>query len=225
MFEVDGYYANRKGRYKVVALDPPRMTVRYDDGSEAELNINIQARIWENILAEREAEAVRSGKRNGASQKGQFFVKTLSLLVAEDLSILGLRQRVAAARMTVEPLRADARLIYYAIEPRVFFAVATVTGTPKKAPAHEYVNNSLEGEEIFLYPIDVDAHARTLENAVDLDSVELESQPEFKQLLQQPDIYLPINEDDFELLAELLTEVTEEADDDDDEDDNGEDLD
>ena len=57
MFELNGVYRNRIGEYTVLALNGPRMTVRYADGSEAELNVNIQARIWENIVAEQEARA------------------------------------------------------------------------------------------------------------------------------------------------------------------------
>ncbi len=55
MFEVNGSYANRKGRYTVLEVNPPRMLVRYEDGSEAELNMDIQERIWQNIAAEIEA--------------------------------------------------------------------------------------------------------------------------------------------------------------------------
>ena len=57
MFELNGVYRNRIGEYTVVALNGPRLVVRYADGSEAELNINIQARIWENIVAELEERA------------------------------------------------------------------------------------------------------------------------------------------------------------------------
>ena len=39
--------------------------------------------------------------------------------------------------------------------------------------------------------------------------MELESQPRFKRLRLEAEAYYPINEDDFELLAEALTEVAE----------------
>ena len=35
MFELNGVYRNRIGEYTVVALNGPRMVVRYADGSEA----------------------------------------------------------------------------------------------------------------------------------------------------------------------------------------------
>ena len=50
MFELNGVYRNRTGEYTVLAMKGTHMTVRYTDGSEAELNTNIQARIWENII-------------------------------------------------------------------------------------------------------------------------------------------------------------------------------
>ena len=61
-----------------------------------------------------------------------------------------------------------------------------------------------------------------MSQALWLDSVELESQPKFKDLLIKGEVYLPINEDDFELLAESLTEYVEAEEDD--EDDIDEDL-
>jgi hypothetical protein len=54
-----------------------------------------------------------------------------------------------------------------------------------------------------------------MENAVTVDSVEFESQSNIKKLLGNSEEYVPITEDEFELLAELLTEVSEEEDDDD----------
>jgi hypothetical protein len=53
--------------------------------------------------------------------------------------------------------------------------------------------------------------------------MELESQPRFKTLRIESESYLPINEDDFELLAELVAELTE-SDEDDDEDEEEEDF-
>ena len=58
-------------------------------------------------------------------------------------------------------------------------------------------------------PLDVDARALNLEKAVSIDSVEFESQPDIKKLLGDLQAYVPISEDEFELLAELLTEASE----------------
>ena len=45
MFEVNGVYANRRGKYKVLSLNGPKMKVRFEDGSIADLRIELQARI------------------------------------------------------------------------------------------------------------------------------------------------------------------------------------
>jgi hypothetical protein len=63
MFEINGVYANRKGEYTVIALNPPKMTVRYNDGSEVELKIEMQERIWENIRVEYEAKQAKKVSR------------------------------------------------------------------------------------------------------------------------------------------------------------------
>ena len=47
--------------------------------------------------------------------------------------------------------------------------------------------------------------------------MDLESQPKFRNLRIDPEAFLPINEDDFELLAELVTELTESDEEDDNE--------
>lgn len=51
-FEVGGKYRNRRGDYKVLSIAGGKMRVRYSDGSEQELTISTQTRIWENIQAE-----------------------------------------------------------------------------------------------------------------------------------------------------------------------------
>jgi hypothetical protein len=67
---------------------------------------------------------------------------------------------------------------------------------------------------VLLFTMDIDAQAMNMENAVTLDSVEFESQTNIKKRLNDVDDYVPISEDEFELLAELLTEASEEEDDD-----------
>jgi len=211
MFEINQTYANRRGKYVVLAVNPPKMQVRFEDGSHAELNMDIQLRIWENIQAEAEARsASRSRLHRDRTSTTQFFIKPISILAAEELTFPGWQERVAATGSTGQEIRSGDRLIYFAIEAQVFFAVATITG----ASFESGKNKGEDGQQVQFFPIDLDAHARNLEKAVTLDSVELESQPNLKKLLNKPDTYIAISEDDFELLAELLTEVAEEEDDD-----------
>ena len=49
-----------------------------------------------------------------------------------------------------------------------------------------------------------------IELAVPFDSIEIESQPDIKKMLLQPESFISISEDDFELIDDSLTEATEE---------------
>jgi len=53
-FQLGGRYMNRLGEYEVLSIDGERMTIRYDDGSEQTVKVEIQARIWKNIQVERD---------------------------------------------------------------------------------------------------------------------------------------------------------------------------
>jgi hypothetical protein len=215
MFEVNGTYANRKGTYTVMSMDPPKMTVRYEDGSVADLNIGIQQRIWENIQSEEEARAAtRSARRQRVNQDTKFVIKSLSMVMEEDLSIPGWRERTIVVDTSGPDLRLGDRVLFFAVENQAFFAVATVTGPPSETVPKGFFFSEDELKDLRFYPIDLDEHTYNLEKAVDLDSVELESVPNYRRQLQKPNVFLLINEDDFELVSELLTEIAEEEEDD-----------
>jgi len=212
MFEENGVYANRKGKYTVLEVNPPKMRVRYDDGSEAELNMNVQARIWENIAAEMEAQEAKRSAR-AARQAGivnQHFLKTISLPDTDDHTFPGWPERVlmASTPEDVETVKKGDRIIVYLIEPQVFFAVATITSDPFEDNPKDYFFNS-DQQQAYFFSIDIDAEAHSLKQAVSIDSVELESYPNLMKMRLQPESFLKMSEDDFELLAELLTEVSE----------------
>lgn len=226
MFEINGTYANRKGKYTVLSLDPPKMTVRFEDGSTAELNIGIQQRIWENILNEEEARAAtRIARQRRVNQDTKFIIKSLSMVMEEDLSVPGWRERTIVVDGTGPELRPGDRILFFAVEDQVFFAVATVTGPPSETVPKGFFFSDEETQNLQFYPIDLDEHTYNLEKAVDLDAVELESVPNYRRQLQKPNMFLHISEDDFELVAELLTEITEEEEEDfDDEEEEEEDF-
>jgi hypothetical protein len=48
-FSVGETYANRLGKYEVMELRPPKMTIRYEDGALVTAEIAILARIWDNL--------------------------------------------------------------------------------------------------------------------------------------------------------------------------------
>ncbi len=213
MFEVNGVYANRKGEYRVLEINPPIMLVRYSDGEEAELKISVQERIWQNIATEYEARAASKSARRRSAQGTSHFIKVVSIPAVDELSFPGWAERMVMAPLAGQDVyvKAGDRLIMYALESRTFFAVVTITGDSKTANPKDYFFN-VNAEHVEFFPIDIDATIARPDNGVEVDAVELESQPRFRRLRLDPEAYLPINEDDFELLAEALTEVTEEED-------------
>ena len=222
MFEVGGKYENRIGKYTVLEINGPKMSIRYENGETAELNMNIQGRIWENIVAEQEAKAssrAERAERRGAVSTNNFYIKTVSLLAAEEMAAPDWRDRMIAYHESASEMKMGDRIIYFAIESQVFFAVSTLTGAMYELSKKDrFYDDKLNSQNLY-FPIDLDAQTMNLEKAVDLDSVELESVADAKRALSKIGTYVQISEDDFELVAELLTEITEEDDDDDEIDD------
>lgn len=221
MFEVNGTYVNRKGKYTVLSMGPDRMKVRYEDGSEAELRIAVQERIWENIRADVEASS-SSRRKRATNDHTQFFIKTIPAIGDSDLNPKGIRALVTPTSSKAPDINVGDRFLYYALDTKSFFAVATTTAEPRIASIKEFAELVFDEDKVRVFPIDLDAFATVLSQAVWLDSVELESQPKFKELLVKPETYLKISEDDFELVAEMLTEFVEDDDGDDNIDDEDE---
>ncbi len=221
MFEVNGVYTNRIGKYTVIAINSPKMVVRYEDGSEATLNMRVQGRIWENIVAEQQEkdakEAIRRARLGTVQNK--FYIKVISIPDADELMFPGWQERIIMA-LGEDPERVHSgdRIIYYALEPQIFFAVATITGDGKEANPKDYFY-TIDQPTAHFYPVDMDAFATLLEHGMRADSVELESYPKFRNMRLSPEMFLEISEDDFELLAETLTEVSEDEIEEDDDDD------
>lgn len=68
-FRVGETYANRLGKYDVVELAPPKMTIRYENGGVTVADIAILARIWENLQGPAEVPESRSEPRARATRK------------------------------------------------------------------------------------------------------------------------------------------------------------
>ncbi len=210
MFELNGVYRNRMGEYKVVALNGQRMTVRYTDGSEAELNVNIQARIWENIVAEQEARAASSRHLRQSNKDTTHYIKAVSVPPGEELVFPGWQERVVMVPTAelAQRIKPGDRFIYYAIEAQTFFAVVTITGDMFEADPKQHTFTT-EVDRAAFFPTDVDATVPDLDHGVSVDSIDLESYPDFGKLHIDGEAFYRISEDDFELLAEALTEITE----------------
>jgi len=210
MFEVGGQYANRIGNYTVVEISGNKMSVRYEDGEEASLNMQIQERIWENIQADVEAQNSRSRKRKTKGSKVKHYIKSVGVFNNEDLNAAAIRATVTIAGPGAPEIKSGDRFLYYSVSSRAFFAIATITGDPKSGSGKDYVDMGFaKKDKIYIYPIDIDAFAPKMSQALWLDSTELESQPKYKEVLAEGEVYLSITEDDFELLAEALTEFVE----------------
>lgn len=210
MFEVNQTYANRKGKYTVLEVNPPKMRVRYEDGTEAELNVNIQTRIWENIQSEEEARAAaRTARRRRRGPDAGYYIKTLRLEDEDDIAVPGWRERITVVSADGPKLKPGDRILYYAVEDRVFFALGTITGEAQAGVPTGFFYSEEEAKTLRFYPTDLDEQTYDVKNGVHLDSAELESLPNYRTLLREADRYLEISEDDFELLAEWLTELTE----------------
>ncbi|MCP5099170.1 MAG: hypothetical protein GY943_26750 [Chloroflexi bacterium] len=214
MFEVNGVYANRRGKYTVLKLNGSKMTVRFEDGSLAELKTDLQARIWENIRADFEAKEAsrqaRPAKRAKIVKDTQNLIKIISVPTPSELAFAGWTEKVILGAIDDKQFKLNSgdRIIFYAIETKTFFAVATVTGDAKVADPKKYFF-TVDVKKADFYPIDIDASATKLTKGTDAASVELESQPNFGKLQLTPEQFLEINEDDFELLSEALTEIVE----------------
>ena len=210
MFELNGVYRNRVGEYKVVALNGGRMTVQYTDGSEAELNVNIQARIWENIVAEQEARAASSRHLRQSNKDTTHYIKAVSVPPGEELVFPGWQERVVMAPTPelAQRIKSGDRFIYYAVEAQTFFAVVNITGEMFEADPKQHTFTT-EVERAAFFPTDVDATVPDLDHGVSVDSIDLESYPDFGKLHVDGEAFYRISEDDFELLAEALTEITE----------------
>ncbi|MBW1812006.1 MAG: hypothetical protein JRJ87_27725, partial [Deltaproteobacteria bacterium] len=198
MFEQGRQYANRTGRYTVVEIGKPKMTVQYEDGAIAELNMGIQNRIWENILVEEEVRHTRSGrvgKRRGLLVN-KFFVRTVGVNEVEGLFMKGWKEQASAADIVSKHIARGDRLIYFAIEGQRFFTVATITSDVNVASA-KTLDDDQDGGPVVVFSVDIDAQALALEKGVALNSIEFESQSDIKTLLNQQGSYVSITEDEF----------------------------
>ncbi|NJN54397.1 MAG: hypothetical protein HC804_06365 [Anaerolineae bacterium] len=180
MFEVNGTYANRRGEYTVLEITPPIMLVRFADGGEAELKISVQERIWQNIATEYEARAASKSARRKSAQGTGHYIKVISTPAVEELAFAGWAERMVMAPPPDSgiTLKAGDRLIIYGLESRTFFAVVTITGDPKTANPKDYFF-AVTADMAEFFPIDIDATVARPDNGVEVDTVELESQPPF----------------------------------------------
>jgi hypothetical protein len=223
MFEIGGAYENRIGRYTVLDVDEKTMLVQYEDGSTAELNIAIQERIWENIVVDEEVKTSRGRKKSRETRgsKTRYFIKPFTILSPEDMLTTGQLKKVNTSEASITEIKSGDRLMYYALENKTFFAVSTITGPAKKPKG----NSPSSDDEPYQFPVDVDIYSPSIDKALPISGIELESHPNIENELIRGRDYLEISEDDFELMGEILAELAEDDSDIDDDIDEDEDFD
>jgi hypothetical protein len=67
-FEVGKEYRNRNGIYEVVAIQEPKMLIRYEDGRQDVVTIDVQARIWQAIKDEAQQQQEVGHKSTGSTR-------------------------------------------------------------------------------------------------------------------------------------------------------------
>lgn len=202
MFEVGGTYANRKGTYTVLSFNGNKMTVEYEDGETADLKIAIQERIWENMELDVGKLAASKGAKAGAA-KNRFVV--YSIFTDENINnIVGL-SKFPLPKEIDKPLETGDRLLFYSTDAQAFIAAATVTSLNGPSKRRK------EGPTI---SVDFDAQVQSLALGLNQSDVELDSIPNVKTELATADKAMPITEDEFETIFEILAEASEEVADD-----------
>ena len=69
-FEIGKEYRNRNGTYEVLAIQEPKMAIRYEDGRKALVTIATQARIWQ-AMKDEAALAVQQAASQTRPKKGR----------------------------------------------------------------------------------------------------------------------------------------------------------
>lgn len=63
-FEIGERYQNDRGDYEVLAIDGERMRIRYADGGEQTVKVELQARIWQRKLDESRPKSPQFNRRD-----------------------------------------------------------------------------------------------------------------------------------------------------------------
>lgn len=68
-FQVGGRYVNRKGRFKVLAIEGEFMRIRWDNGEEVETSVMFQLNVLRNMAREIEPTPCTSMQRGHSSSR------------------------------------------------------------------------------------------------------------------------------------------------------------
>jgi len=231
-FEINQQYANRNGRYTVLAINSDKIHVRYDDGKEAHLKTTIQARIWNNMSIEQQAAVGGQRKQQdtvheSALADGErmigYYIKLINAPSLDEFSFPGWAENVLmvpdeAQAATIKP---DDRVLIYVLNAANFVASVTVIGDMQmENPKVHFYTTAVSSPAPF-FPTEVDAVAHNLMDGITYKAIGLDKLADFNKQLEEEYIIaeslIKINENDFENIAELLIELSEDDEDEEDE--------
>lgn len=253
-FEVNQQYANRNGRYTVIATVGDKIHVRYDDGKEAQLKTSIQARIWNNMSIEQQMSVSGRRKQQDAVHESAlaedeqpigYYIKIINAPSLDEFDFSGWADNVLMVpdETQATTIKPDDRVLIYVLNADNFVASVTVIGEVKMENPKVYFYTTAVSQEtgvsplLPFFPIEVDAIAHNLMDGIACDAIGLDKLSDFNKQLEGKSIIaeslININENDFESIAELLLELGEDDDDedayepinDDDDDDEKQDID
>jgi len=234
-FQVNQQYANRNGRYTVLAVKGDQIHVRYDDGKEAHLKINIQARIWNNMTIEQQVSAARRNKRRDAvhrsvfgdgEQAAGYYIKIINAPLLDEFNFPGWADNVLMVpdEEQAAAIHPDDRILIYVLNAGTFVASVTVTGDAQMESPKVYFYPAAISKKIPLapfFPIEVDSAAKNLMDGISYNAVGIDKLADFNKQLKKDNIeaesLIKIDENYFESIAELLLDLSDDDEDDEDE--------
>ena len=234
-FEVNQQYANRNGRYTVIATVGDKIHVRYDDGKEAHLKTSIQARIWNNMSIEQQVSVGSRRKQQDAVHESAladdeqpigYYIKIINAPSLDEFDFSGWADSVLMVpdEKLATVIKPDDRVLIYVLNADNFVASVTVIGEMKMENPKVYFYTTAVSQEtgvstLPFFPVEVDAIAHNLMDGIACDAIGLDKLSDFNKQLEGKSIIdeslIKINENDFESIAELLLELGEDDDEED----------
>ncbi len=235
-FEINQQYANRNGRYTVIATVGDKIHVRYDDGKEAHLKTSIQARIWNNMSIEQQMSVGGRNKQADTTHESAladdeqpigYYIKIINAPSLDEFDFPGWADSVLMVpdETQAATIKPDDRVLIYVLNAENFVASVTIIGEAKMENPKVYFYTTAVSWETAVstlpfFPIEVDAVARNLMDGIACTAIGLDKLTDFNKQVEGKSIIaeslIKINENDFESIAELLLELGEDDDEEDD---------
>ena len=96
------------------------------------------------------------------------------MLVAEELNFSNWQEHASAPEEIAKVVKSGDRLILFAVEKQVFFAVASITGAAVKPKKRDLPAGKPSDAKLRYFPLEIDTYIPNLDTAVPIGSVEPE---------------------------------------------------